>query len=404
MNRRRIWIEIAAISMMLLVTVEAILRPGDFESLDMNHPRSADEQGCRALWRALLQMHIDARMWARPPADLAGRGNVLFLFRTSDASVTARSKHDAASATALASEDPDYIRKWVEAGNCIVVAAGEDLSEQSLLKNTFKLGELAASAPSPQSRKSRVRAVDPKDAFLKNLPDGAKIWYDGNAGPFGAEIPYGKGGILAVATLELYENDKVRPDFEPAAEFLVKICERLRHFTKAKPGAPSDDGRVLLDTYYFGERNVESGWARAFSGSALPATLHVIAAVLIYLCSIAFRFGAVREPSRRIESGNVVAARGMGELYRRGGHPDLAARAIAASFAQRAREAVGLPPTVAMAALAARVADVTKRDPREIESLLSPDSPFVGRSLATYARAVREVEDQLETGELPRNG
>jgi hypothetical protein len=168
---------------------------------------------------------------------------------------------------------------------------------------------------------------------------------------------------------------------------LVELFPTFSERLAARPRTPRD-GRWLLDASIYGDRDYESSLSLAFGERALPATIHVALAILVFALAHAVRFGSVREAPPEPLHHQTEAAAAIAALYRRAARPELASAAVASGFAVRARHALGLPDDCDPGELARRAAERASIPKERIVELL-------GRAAASDAELVRQTQQSL---------
>lgn len=379
MNRRHVF-EAVAIFLLILVFLGGFLATTAETGGDA-HPRSAAPSGTRAISRALARLGLPLDFWARHPRDLEGKDNLLFLTRTHELKMNAiQGKWN--DAAPLPADELLILGRWVRLGNTLVVPA------------QFRDGEAHPSSDDFLQKACGLEWVNPGAAG--DPPAPWMRFLEGDARSFAVEAPLGAGSVILYNSTDPLENRGVRDSDGLAAEFLSNLIKRV-HGAPNAGGAPVRDGRLLLDTYFHGERDYGSAFSLIFSGAVFPVTLQLMAAAILGIWAAAVRFGAIEAPSRLVESGAVAAARGIGDLFRRSGNPGLAARAISLTFAERARAAFGMPPSPGIEPLAVRISESLDVPLSEAREALSPGAKISPREFILYSQKLHLLEQRIQT-------
>jgi hypothetical protein len=309
------------------------------------HPRSAADEGTRALWRTLERLGAPVEIWAKEPEHLEGTGNLLLWSTTEGAASRPRGDRRGAAG-------PAPLVAWVERGNTLAVPLDHASSAADFLSGAFGLTGISAAHEDTKIPRTGIAAPQPFDTALLGLPSEARPLVGDPAEPFAAALPRGRGTLLLLASIAPLSNGALR--VHPGN--LVELLPIFEGFLTKRAGA-RDSGRFLLDASMYGDRDYPSSISLALGPRALPATIHVALAILVFALARGIRFGAVREAVAGPIHHQVEAASAIAALYRRAGRPELASAAVASGFAERARRALGLPHNCETAELARRVSE-----------------------------------------------
>jgi hypothetical protein len=196
-----------------------------------------------------------------------------------------------------------------------------------------------------------------------------------------ADFPYGSGQIVFLSDPYIVSN---------AGIGLVDNAQLAVNIVASRPGT------IAFDEYHQGFGTNENQLFKFFSGTPVPAIfaqLALLAGAVLFTQSRRFaRPLPAREPNRLSKLEYISA---MAALQERTRAYDLAIENIYSEFRRRAAKSFGIDNLLASRGdLAAMIADRTKFDARDIESLMQKCEDII-RGEATNKREVLEITSRL---------
>ena len=241
MNGRRVG-EIAAAAMLGMAALIALFGGREGERAGA-HPRSAADEGTRALWRTLERLGAPVEIWAKEPEHLEGTGNLLLWSTTEGAASRPRGDRRGAAG-------PAPLVAWVERGNTLAVPLDHASSAADFLSAAFGLTGISAAHEDTKIPRTGIAAPQPFDTALLGLPSEARPLVGDPAEPFAAALPRGRGTLLLLASIAPLSNGALR--VHPGN--LVELLPIFEGFLTKRAGA-RDSGRFLLDASMYGDRD-----------------------------------------------------------------------------------------------------------------------------------------------------